>query len=192
MGRTPVRRRSNWLQVALAGIILSSPCPSIWADGGAIQVSERREDLEITVFTAPNPLRVGPVDISVLVLDAQTGQPHLEVEVTVQLVPVGRPGATLSQVATSRAATNKLFRSAIFDVSHSGVFEAEVTVNRGKRSEQVRFRLEVAAPSASWSDLWIWIGWPLLAILLYAVHLRMVWSRLRRNRFARGLMSGQS
>src|SRR5438093_1281433 len=81
---------------------------SLRADGGTVRLSQRQGVYQITVFTAPNPFRSGPVDVSVLVQDAGTGQPVPEVRVTVRAAPRGRSGEALVSPATSEAATNKL------------------------------------------------------------------------------------
>jgi len=36
-------------------------------DAGAVRVSQRHGNRQITVFTDPTPLRAGPVDVSILV-----------------------------------------------------------------------------------------------------------------------------
>ena len=76
------------------------------ADGGTVRHSERRGDRSITVFTSPTPLRAGLVDVSVLVLDANTGTPLVDVPVDVPVAPfsddanlsAGAPSLTLGLV----------------------------------------------------------------------------------------------
>ena len=61
-------------------------------DGGTLRFSGRRGDRSITVFTAPALLSAGPVDLSVLVLDAETGKPITDLPIEVQAQLVGRAG----------------------------------------------------------------------------------------------------
>jgi hypothetical protein len=62
--------------IVIAGCLLSGPCCAVaLADGGRVVVVERQGDYRISVFTSPEPLRAGPIDISVLLQDAETGQP---------------------------------------------------------------------------------------------------------------------
>jgi len=56
-------RRSLLLAAAL--LVLSSQAH---ADGGLVELHQVVRQFAITVFTAPVPLRAGPVDISVLVI----------------------------------------------------------------------------------------------------------------------------
>ena len=60
------------------------PSSFLRADGGTIRLSEQKGNYRITVFTAPTPLRAGPVDISVLVQEAATGEPAPGVQVTIK------------------------------------------------------------------------------------------------------------
>src|SRR5713226_8801439 len=85
------------------------------ADGGTVRLSDQKGNYRITVFTAPTPLRAGPVDISVLVQDASTGEPASDVHVTIEAAWRGPPGVAIRHPATTEAATNKLYYAAIFD-----------------------------------------------------------------------------
>jgi hypothetical protein len=55
--------------------MLFVPPSGLRADGGAMRLSERAGGYRVTVFTDPTPLRAGPVDVSVFVQDADTGEP---------------------------------------------------------------------------------------------------------------------
>jgi hypothetical protein len=141
-----------------------------WGDGGTVRLSEQRVGYRITAFTSPTPFRAGPVDVSVLVQDAATGEPVTEAGVTVRATPRGRPDAGITHPATTEAATNKLFRAALFDLPEPGWWEVAVVVDGARGNAQVRFELEAAEPLPGWPVLWAWIGWPVVAVLLFAVH----------------------
>ncbi len=140
------------------------------ADGGTLRLSERVDGYQITVFTAPAPLRAGPADVSVFVQDADTGEPAAGVRVTVQAAPRGRPDRAVRQPATAEAATNKLFRSALFELPESGWWEIEAMVVGERGQARVRFEVEVADRPPNWQAMAPWVGWPVLAVLLFAVH----------------------
>ena len=61
-----------------------------------MRLSERMGGYQVTVFTSPAPLRAGPVDVSVFVQDADTGEPAAGVGVTVRAAPRGRPDETVA------------------------------------------------------------------------------------------------
>ena len=79
---TSTRRRA-----ALAVAVLLLSAPAAWPDGGVVRSRETRGGLVVTVFTAPDPLRAGPQDVSVLVQDP-SGTPVLHAEVTRDLIDV--------------------------------------------------------------------------------------------------------
>ena len=97
------------------------------ADGGSLSLAGKDGRYQITVFTAPTPLRAGPVDISVLVQDASTGDLVTQTRVIVRMTRAGRPA--LENPATIEAATNKLFRSAQFELTEPGRWELRVEVD---------------------------------------------------------------
>ena len=106
------RATTTWLLVPIG---LGLWCTTALADGGTVRLSQRLGADRITVFTSPTPLRAGPVDVSVLVQDAETGAPIPGAEVEVGLEPLDRPGLATHYPATHRAATNKLFHAALCD-----------------------------------------------------------------------------
>src|SRR6516162_2912160 len=107
-----VNRRTQpligWL---LVSSFILHPSSFARADGGAVRLRERAGGYQVTVFTAPTPFRAGPVDVSVLVLDAATGEYVPGARVTVRLTARGT-GDVLECPATAAAATNKLLRAA--------------------------------------------------------------------------------
>jgi hypothetical protein len=131
-------------------------------------LSERKGGYRITVFSAPSPFRAGPVDISVLVQDAVTGQPLPQARVTVRMTRIGQP--TLEYAATQELATNKLLHAAQFDLPAPGRWELEVQVEGSQGSAVVACDAEAAERLPRWHSLWSWIGWPALAIALFCVH----------------------
>jgi hypothetical protein len=88
----------------------------------------------------------------------------------VQAEPLGRPDEVVRQAATAEAATNKLFRSAVFELPESGWWQIEATVDGERGQARVRFDVEAADRPPSWQAMAPWVGWPALAVLLFAVH----------------------
>ena len=161
------------------------------ADGGTVRLSERHGDYQITVFTSPAPLRVGPVDISVLVQDAGNGEPVGDVQVGVRVAAADKPQEALIQPATAAAATNKLFRSAIFELPSPGRWLAEITVTGRSGSTSARFEFEAGPPLPPWLTFWPWLLWPAIPIALFGIHQYLVGRRGRRKRPAQGIASGK-
>jgi len=162
----------GWLLVVVCG-------EAARGDGGTVRLSRREGSLQITVFTAPTPFRAGPVDISVLVQDAVTGEPIPEAQVTVKLSARDHPVPPMHCAATSDAATNKLLKAAVFELPEPGRWEVEVAIEGGP---QVRFELEAAGRAPQWPAIWPWIGWPVPVILLFSIHQLLIWRKSLRSR----------
>jgi hypothetical protein len=172
--------------ISMAGYLLLSsliPHPSslAWADGGVPRLSEQTGGYVVSVFTSPTPFRAGPVDVSVLVQDAESRELVPDVRVTVRAAPRDRPGMDTSHPASEEAATNKLYRAAVFELPEPGWWDMEVTVEGGRGSAHVRFAVEAADPPPRWWALVLWVGWPALAVALFSLHQVFVWRRSARS-----------
>jgi hypothetical protein len=164
--------RSMICLVLVSSLILH-PSSFLRADGGTIRLSEQKGSYQITVFTAPTPVRAGPVDVSVLVQDASTEEPASDVQVTIKAAWRGSP-AVVIRPATTEAATNKLYYAATFDLPEPGWYALEVSIAGARGEAQVYFELEAADPLPLCLALWPWVGWPVLAILLFSIHQLLV------------------
>jgi hypothetical protein len=167
--------------VALALISSAQWAATAFGDGGTLRAWKQLGSREIAVFTEPSPFVTGPVDISVLLLDRETGEPDRRARVVVEVSPEGRPDRVVRHVATEQAATNKLFRAAVFELRDAGRSVVKVSIDGPDDHEEVRFDLVVGEPWSPRPGIWHWSLWPLPAIGLYAIHRRLV------RRSARGL-----
>ena len=140
------------------------------ADGGAVRLLERVGNYQIAVFTAPTPLRAGPVDVSVLVQNADSHESISGAQVTIKATQQDEPDVTVSHLATTDAATNKLFQAAISDLSAAGRWELEVAVDGPLGTARARTEVEVAEPLPPYLALWPWVCWPIVPILLFSVY----------------------
>ena len=159
-------------------LVTLSPCHAR-ADGGTVRLSQRARSYQVTVFTAPTPFRAGPVDVSVLVQDAGTGQVVPQAQVTVWVGQSARSRPAVAYPATTEAATNKLLHAALFDLAEPGWWELEIEVQGPRGSARVRCEVEAAEPWPRWLAFWPWISWPALAILLFGVHQLLVRTKSR-------------
>jgi hypothetical protein len=169
------------IYLLLISSIILYPSSFLRADGGAICVSEQTGNYRITVFTSPTPLRAGPVDVSVLVQAAATGELVSEARVTIDARQRGPFGAALQLPATKEAATNKLFYAATFDLPTPGRYLLEVSIDGPLGNAKVRCEVEAAEPLPRWRAVWPWVGWPLLAIILFCTHQVLVRRRALRH-----------
>jgi hypothetical protein len=163
----------NLVRLVLAGTFFLASLSLLRADGGAVRVCERAGDYRITVFTAPTPLRAGPVDISVLAQDAATGECVPQARVTVCLTPP-KAGPALQCSATTEAATNKLFRAALVRLPEPGLWNVAVAVEGPHGQAGVWFTIKAEEPLPRWLDLWPWFSWPAIVVALFGIHEAMV------------------
>jgi hypothetical protein len=141
-------------------------------DGGTVRLRERRGPYEITVFTSPTPLRAGPVDFSVLVQDADSGEPVPDARVKLVLTARDRPRGALHLNASPEMATNKLLQAAVFALPEPGWWDvtASVAGREGQGEQPVRFAFEAAEPLPPWRTEWPWLAWPAVVVVLFGVH----------------------
>ncbi len=138
-------------------------------DGGAVRLSQQAGPYRVTVFTAPTPLRAGPVDVSVFVQD-RAGEALPDVTVRITLTPAGRSGQALEAQASHEAATNKLFQAASFDLPTPGPWQLVAAVEGPRGEARCVCEVEVEAPPPRWVELWPWFAWPVVPVVLYVLH----------------------
>jgi hypothetical protein len=154
-----------WL---LSSLILH-PSTLARADGGTLRLQERAGNYQVAVFTCPTPFRAGPVDISVLVQDARSGETLSEAQVTMRLT-ARASRCVVECPANTEAASNKLFHAAVFQLPEPGWWDAEVAVDGPRGSARVRFALQADEALPRWATLSPWFAWPLLAVALFGIH----------------------
>ncbi len=154
--------------VIVGWLVLGIRSAPALADGGSMRLSELKGGYRITVFSAPTPFRAGPVDLSVLVQDASTGDPLTQVLVTVRMTKSG--GLALEYPATSDAATNKLLQAAQFELPEPGAWNLEVQVRGSRGLAVIAGDVQAVKPWAKWEEIWPWFGWPALPIAIFCLH----------------------
>jgi 5-hydroxyisourate hydrolase-like protein (transthyretin family) len=172
-----VRRKPIFFATAIISVIAAISPTTVKADGGTVRCSERRGDRLVTIFTSPTPLRAGPVDVSVLLLDANKGTPLVDVPVVVEAASADSQ-RQITRTATNEAATNKMMRAAEIDLT-AGKWHVNVFVDDSAKRAPISFDVAVAEPIVPWLDTGLWIGWPFAAIGLFAVHRILARRRLR-------------
>jgi hypothetical protein len=175
-------RYTIWLLLS-ASVSLHFPT-RLQADGGTVRLSQREGDYQITVLTAPTPLRAGPIDVSVLVQKAVNNELVLDGQVTIKATRRGYPSQVISHVASAKAATNKLFRAANFELPKPGSWDVQVSIDGPLGDANVGFAMEAAEPLPKWLAMWPWFSWPALVIILFGAH-QLVIKSTRNSRLSR-------
>ena len=182
------RYRRHGLLLSLSLLAL---CARALADGGLALLHQTDGPFAVTVFAAPNPPRVGPVDISVLAQDRADGRAALDVEVFVRLRSEG--GMIVAGQATWEAARNLPLYSALMNLPEAGRWELEVTIKQGKQGKQGKQRkiaaralgqMSVAAPTPFPLSYWRSLSLPWVVVALFAMNQwlkRRAANRAKRN-----------
>lgn len=155
------------------------------ANGGTIQMaSQPAGPYQLTVVTSPSPIRVGVVDVSVLVQKAGSDDLVQDATVLVAADPIGHEGRTGTFQATHELATNKLFYAANVDLPTEGYWRIGVRVMREGAEGSVSFQVE-ASPASLLDN-------PLLLVALLATPLLLAsaWWILARRKTIRSHPSG--
>jgi hypothetical protein len=175
--KSPGKTRSIVSGLIVAGLLVGLRGAVARADGGAVRYSDRLGGCRVTVFTSPTPLRAGPVDVSVFVQDVETGEPIVDAEVIVVAKLQNQPAETLRALLATAAATNKLLQAANFEIPQSGSWELTVKIVSPRAVEQAQLVVEVGKPLAHQWAWYPWLCWPLVPIVLFALHRVLVFRR---------------
>ena len=175
----PRLRGENLCMAAGASIFLALlVAAAALADGGQMCVNQSAGPFDITVFTAPSPPRVGPVDVSVLVVDRAGHLPLLDVDVQVELRSAAPPALALSATATHAGAVNKLLYATALDVPTSGRWVLNAQVRSTTQHATVSCELAIEPPLGPLGAYWPYLALPAVAVGIFALQ---QWIRRSRS-----------
>lgn len=168
--------------LGLAFVMLVGAAQWSRGDGGAVIAQETTNNLVVTVFASPAPLRAGPADISVMLQDAATGQPVLDRKIVVSVSAIDASAGTAwvppccsmekssdAVPATRANAQNKLLHAANVIVPSAGQVAVAVRIDD---SGPVITKLDARPPLPPAAAYWPYLAIPPLAIGLFAVNRR--------------------
>ncbi len=167
----------------LALLVLCGTVAIARADGGKPKVSEQWNNYRVSVFLAPDPARVGPVEVSVMVQDLGSGKSRTNLKTTIYATPKGQKEPKIGGLASTEEMTNKLMVGRILQIPEVGKWQIVLQIE-GPNGDLWRnlIDLDVAEPIPAWMNYAFYIGWPVGAVALFFVHRTIV----RRRTLARG------
>jgi len=177
-------RGASWFCSFAAAAVLLAAGSEVPADGGLVRVSEPSGPFRVTLFTSPTPMRAGPVDVSVMVQDRETGRPVLDARVALEWVAV-RGDRRLRIEATRDQAMNKLLYAALPELPLAGAWELQARVSRASERGEVSCRIDVLPPLPPLVSFWPYLALPPLGVVLFAANRRLVKKRIRSRAEAR-------
>jgi len=161
---------------ALALLLCLLAAGTARADGGTVRIQRDEGPFRIAVFSAPEPLRAGAADLSVLVQRRDGDRALLDAEVEIRLVGPP-PAAPIDVQATRENATNKLLYAALVDIPAAGPWTLRVTVRHDGETAVVSGELEVARSMPRLVALWPYLVLPLGVVAVFALHERLTHRR---------------
>jgi hypothetical protein len=159
-------RLNKTLPSALAAGALLLASAGARADGGALCVSRSDGPFVVSIFTAPTPLRVGSIDVSVLVQNADDRAPVLDAAVDLAL-----RGADLQLTApaTHAAAANKLLYAAGIAIPSPGRWSISAQARAADRVGTASCEIEVGPPAPPAVVFWPYLALPFVVIALFVL-----------------------
>jgi hypothetical protein len=144
-----------------------------WANGGTPQLTKAQAGpYMVSVWTQPEPPRVGLLHISVAVMRPPTGEPVLDATVRLTAQSLDQPGARLVAHATREQGNSKLFYDTTLALPTPGRWRFTVQVQGAAGEGSAAFTL-TAMPPAS-------LPWLFLGLAGIAVGFAVMWL-LRRS-----------
>lgn len=122
-------------------------------DAGLMRAHLEQDAVSCTVFTAPTPPRVGPLDLSVLLLDGD----ELLVDATIDATLTPPSGTPLHVRLSTEAATTAFMQAAKFNVDQPGTWQVCVVVTTDTDTIDTSFELPVAAALPELTAMWPWL-----------------------------------
>ena len=155
--------------------------PTTCADGGRLVGVERANGWLISIFVAPDPPRVGAVDVSVLLQREGDNALIEDADVAVSLHLHNETSQAVSGPATHEQATNKLLRSALLPLPTAGRWQGIVHCAAEGQEAEVEFSIDVAESLPAWTAIAPWFLWPIGIIALFGVHRLLQRQRKKRR-----------
>jgi len=165
-------------------LLITSTATYCRADGGVILSRQTINNLDVTVFASPAPLRAGPVDVSVLVQEAGKTDPLLDA--TVEVVWNANPDAPAEWMppccsmavgermsAVRGHSQNKTLYSAIVPIKSTGPSQLAIRVQRGDQSSALFCEVNVQPPRPPILAYWPFLAFPPVLIVGFTLHQRL-------------------
>jgi hypothetical protein len=144
---------------------------SAHAAGKMQLVSEPAGPYKLTVWTSPDPARVGELHVATAIVLAEDASPVLDAEVVIELIQEAGEGPALSASASTDDSDNKFLYEAVFEPAFSGYYVVKISVNGvNGESGTASFDLELE-PAAGFDPLWlipVMLGLGAILLLLFA------------------------
>ncbi len=142
---------SRWIVWLLVAIVLCLPVPALAHGTGKPQLNNvDAGPFRLTVWTSPDPMRVGEVHVAVIVKpQAGTGNGAVEsaadLRVEVTVIPANGTAPPLVQNAARQETFLQTYYESYFDLSTVGEWQTRIVVSSAAGVGEVEFPMQVFA-----------------------------------------------
>jgi hypothetical protein len=133
-------------------------------DGGAMLLHQDSGAFTVTLFAAPQPLRTGDADLSVMVQDRTSGEVLLDPTINLTV------GTNQTVRLEKGQASNRLLQAATVHFPHPGSWRLAISVQRGNDSAQLSTECTVVPDTSRATLVWFYVLLPVGIILLFTLH----------------------
>lgn len=161
--------RNNFVITVVTCVTILAFSHAGFADGGRMIATTGTGPYRVTVFASPAAVTAGPVDISVLVQDAETNRWVGDVDVTLHAISPEPAKAPLERDATTSKSNNRMLRSAKLELQQRGVWRIEAYLNGPRGQATAVCELRVLPPRSKWRTVLPWVLLPIAAVALFAL-----------------------
>jgi YtkA-like protein len=165
----------------VCGVLILLPicAGSLLADGGALLVKQNAGPLTISIFSSPEPLRVGTGDISVMVQRSEDKSTVLDATVKLHLTHSTPDGISEIFVpATHQKATNKLLYASQVNLTAEGAWKLVCTVDSKAGNAEVAANINVMPAQPRILTYWPYFAVVPLIVILFAIN---QWLKAKRK-----------
>ena len=153
-----------------AWLILTIGATAARGDGGAMLLHQDAGAFTITLFAAPQPLRTGDADLSVMVQDRTSGEVLLDPAIELTVAPESASAAPQTVRLAKGQAINRLMQACTVQFSTVGKWRLTLVVRRGNDSAQLSTECTVEPDRSRATLVWFYILLPVGIILLFVIH----------------------
>jgi hypothetical protein len=153
-----------------ASLMLAMVATAARADGGAMLLHQDAGPFTVTLFAAPQPLRTGDADLSVMVQDRISGEVLLDPAIDVTVAPAAASATQQTVRLTKGQASNRLLQASTVHFSNAGKWRLTLAVRRGNDTAQLSTECSVEPDRSRATLVWFYVLLPVAIILLFVLH----------------------
>jgi hypothetical protein len=153
-----------------AFLMLTMGATAARADGGAMLLHQDAGAFTITLFAAPQPLRAGEADLSVMVQDRSSGEVLLDPVIDLTVATAAASATQQTVRLTKGQASNRLLQASTVHFSSAGKWRLTLAVRRGNDTAQLATEFTVEPDHSRARLVWFYVLLPVGIILLFVIH----------------------